>query len=130
VSLREDSGVGRFLFTNLSSGIVFRVKLYAPIVQQKKNEEPNSSQNRSSSMSGRSVFEKGVTMATSFDLSKEDIPRLNQCFLCKSWHLETDLHSIEVPDQAGYVKKLACQECLKEIMAGSSLQDAPGQAIS
>jgi hypothetical protein len=46
---------------------------------------------------------------------KEGIPRLNQCFLCKGWHLEKDLLPIEVPDQGGnYVKKLACKKCLSK----------------
>jgi hypothetical protein len=45
----------------------------------------------------------------------EEIPRLNQCYLCKAWHLERELQPIEVSDQAGYVRKLACQKCLKEV---------------
>ena len=40
---------------------------------------------------------------------------LDQCFLCKAWHLEEDLLPIEVPDQVGYVQKLGCENCLDEI---------------
>jgi hypothetical protein len=69
--------------------------------------------------------EIGETMTTLFDLPKESIPRLNQCYLCKSWHLEEGLHPIEVPDQAGYVKKLGCQKCLDQIMGQSGFQDGP-----
>ena len=50
---------------------------------------------------------------------KEDAgkyPRLNQCYLCKAWKLEKNLSPIEIPDQAGYVQKLACQECLSKIV--------------
>lgn len=43
-------------------------------------------------------------------------PRLNQCYLCKEWHLEKNLSSIEVPDQAGWVEKKACEKCLKGIV--------------
>lgn len=50
---------------------------------------------------------------------KNSIPRLNQCFLCKKWDLEEKLSFIEIPDQgASYVKKMACQKCLKEIIRG------------
>jgi hypothetical protein len=46
-----------------------------------------------------------------------DIPRLNQCFLCKAWQLESNLQAIEVQDQGGgYVQKLACQGCLGPIL--------------
>ncbi len=54
-------------------------------------------------------------MATLFDLPKKDVPRLSQCYLCRVWHLETDLQPIEVPDQAGYVLKLGCKKCLDMI---------------
>lgn len=55
-----------------------------------------------------------------------DVPRLNQCFICKAWHLEKNLIPIEVPDQgASYVQKRGCKKCLEEIMGGSGLQDAP-----
>jgi hypothetical protein len=43
-------------------------------------------------------------------------PRVAQCYLCKAWRLEKSLSPIEIPDQAGYVQKLACQECLREVM--------------
>jgi hypothetical protein len=69
-------------------------------------------------------------MTTLFDLSKQGIPRLNQCFLCKIWHLEKDLHPIEVPDQAGYVQKVGCEKCLNEIMGETALKDGSGQEIS
>lgn len=45
-----------------------------------------------------------------------DVPKLNLCFICKAWHLEKELHPIEVPDQAGYVRKLACGKCIDEIL--------------
>lgn len=55
-----------------------------------------------------------------------DVPRLNQCFLCKEWHLEKDLHPIEVPDQGGgYIQKSTCKSCLDKIMGRFSLQDEP-----
>jgi hypothetical protein len=47
---------------------------------------------------------------------KGTIPRLNQCYLCKAWYLEKNLQPIEVPDQAGYVKKQSCKACLRVIM--------------
>jgi hypothetical protein len=43
------------------------------------------------------------------------MPRLNQCYLCKTWHLEKDLSPVEIPDQGNnYIQKLACPECLKK----------------
>jgi hypothetical protein len=46
-----------------------------------------------------------------------DIPRLGQCYLCKTWRLEKDLSPIEIPDQGGgYVQKSACESCLDEIL--------------
>ena len=48
------------------------------------------------------------------------VPRLNQCYLCKAWTLEMNLKPIEVPDQTGYVKKLACRTCLDKIIGGSN----------
>lgn len=54
-------------------------------------------------------------------MAEEDlnnIPRLNQCYLCKIWTLETNLSPVEVPDQgSGYIKKLACEKCLGAILA-------------
>jgi hypothetical protein len=47
---------------------------------------------------------------------KPGIPRLNQCYLCRAWKLEKTLSSIEVPDQTGYVRKFACQDCLNIIL--------------
>jgi hypothetical protein len=47
---------------------------------------------------------------------KEGIPRLNQCYLCKAWHLEKDLLPIEIQDQAGYIRKLSCKKCLNPIL--------------
>jgi len=47
--------------------------------------------------------------------SHQSIPRLNQCYLCKVWRLEKELRPVEVPDQVGYVKKLACEDCLNQI---------------
>lgn len=58
---------------------------------------------------------------------KMDIPRLNQCYLCKSWQLEENLKPIEVPDQTGYVKKSACQKCLDEIIDKSGHQKVKRQ---
>ncbi|MGD0915700.1 MAG: hypothetical protein ABSB22_04490 [Thermodesulfobacteriota bacterium] len=59
-----------------------------------------------------------------------EVPRLNQCFICKAWRLERDLAPVEVPDQgASYIQKRGCKKCLEEIMGESSLQDAPGQEI-
>jgi hypothetical protein len=43
-------------------------------------------------------------------------PRLNQCYLCKGWYLEKNLSPIEIPDQAGWIEKKACQECLNKIL--------------
>ncbi len=54
-----------------------------------------------------------------------EIPRLNRCFLCKRWRLEAWLYPIEVPDQTGYVKKLACKRCLDAIIGP---RDEAGQA--
>jgi len=50
------------------------------------------------------------------------LPRLNQCYLCKAWHIEKDLSPVEVPDQGNsYVQKLACQECLKKCGIGETV---------
>jgi hypothetical protein len=52
--------------------------------------------------------------------SSERIPRLNQCYLCKAWQLESNLQAIEVPDQgSGYIRKLACKKCLGPILSAS-----------
>ncbi|MGO8989070.1 MAG: hypothetical protein ACLQGU_19750 [bacterium] len=49
--------------------------------------------------------------------SPEKLPRLNQCYLCKAWHLEKELSSVEIPDQGnGYVQKLACEGCFDKII--------------
>ncbi len=68
-----------------------------------------------------------VRMATLFDVPKENVPRLNQCYLCKAWHLEAALQAIEVPDQAGYVLKLGCQKCLDMITRNTDgmIQERP-----
>lgn len=53
--------------------------------------------------------------------SKEEAgkyPKLNQCYLCKAWKLEKNLSPIEIPDQTGYVEKLACRGCLDSILKG------------
>lgn len=51
----------------------------------------------------------------------EKVPRLGQCYLCRGWYLEKSLSPVEIPDQAGYIRKLACQGCLKPIL----LEDKP-----
>jgi hypothetical protein len=48
-------------------------------------------------------------------MSQETIPRLNQCYLCKTWRLERKLSLVEVPDQSGYVQKPCCKACLDEV---------------
>ena len=50
---------------------------------------------------------------------REKAIRLNQCFLCKAWQFEKNLSPIEIPDQAGYIQKLACQECFSKAMNGT-----------
>ena len=53
------------------------------------------------------------------DLKPKDegrYPRLAQCYLCKEWGLEKNFSPIEIPDQAGYVEKLACQDCLSKVL--------------
>jgi len=55
-----------------------------------------------------------------------DIPRLNQCYLCKGWHLEATLRAIEIPDQgSGYIPKKACQKCLAPILGARPLNELP-----
>ena len=57
---------------------------------------------------------------------KGTVPRLNQCYLCKVWRLEKNLHPIEIPDQGGsYTQRLACRGCLNEITPKPDLQDEP-----
>ena len=51
-----------------------------------------------------------------------DIPRLNQCFICKAWRLEESLAPVEVADQVGYVQKLICKECMEKINPGSPIR--------
>lgn len=46
-------------------------------------------------------------------------PRLNQCFLCKAWHVEKNLSPVDIPDQgAGWIEKKACEKCLDPILKG------------
>ena len=45
-------------------------------------------------------------------------PRLAKCFLCGAWALEKNLSPIEVPDQAGWIEKKACEKCLDPILKG------------
>jgi hypothetical protein len=45
-----------------------------------------------------------------------NMPRLNQCFLCRAWKVEKNLSPIEIPDQVGWIEKKACQECLNKVM--------------
>ena len=47
--------------------------------------------------------------------STQMLVRPSQCYLCKAWHLEEDLSPVQIPDQAGYVIKVACRTCLKKI---------------
>jgi len=42
-------------------------------------------------------------------------PRVNQCFLCKTWQLDKNLSPMEVPDQTGWIGKKACRSCLDKI---------------
>ena len=52
-------------------------------------------------------------------------PHVNQCFLCKTWALDKNLSPIEVPDQAGWVEKRACQKCLDSILSGVAIECKP-----
>ncbi len=50
----------------------------------------------------------------------QSIPRLNQCHLCGTWHLEKNLRLVEIPDKfKDYVKKPACFNCLYQMGAKS-----------
>ena len=49
-------------------------------------------------------------------------PRVNQCYLCKTWALDKNLSPIEIPDQAGWVEKKACQKCLDSILSGGAIE--------
>ncbi len=40
---------------------------------------------------------------------------IRKCYLCDQWFIESVLEEIKVPDQAGYVKKAACKQCVKEV---------------
>jgi len=48
------------------------------------------------------------------EIRKEDLI-FNQCYLCKEWWLEEDLVLIKIPDQAGYVEKPVCVDCLWKV---------------
>lgn len=50
-----------------------------------------------------------------FDKDSKGILKIETCFICKGWHLPKDLSLVEVPDQAGWVEKKACQVCLNKI---------------
>jgi len=50
------------------------------------------------------------------DTLGNDIPRLDQCYLCKAWRREKDLFAIEIRDAVGWIRKLACGKCLDEIV--------------
>ena len=39
-----------------------------------------------------------------------------------SVRLEKNLSPIEVPDQAGYIEKLACQDCFSKVLNGSGVK--------
>lgn len=43
-------------------------------------------------------------------------PRLAKCFLCGAWALEKNLSPIDIPDQAGWIEKKACEKCLDPIL--------------
>jgi len=60
---------------------------------------------------------------------KRNKPRVNQCFLCKAWHVEKNLSPIEVPDQTGWVEKKACQECLDQILKGEGSKDEGSKTV-
>ncbi|MGA2464682.1 MAG: hypothetical protein ABSH06_10070 [Thermodesulfobacteriota bacterium] len=49
-------------------------------------------------------------------------PHVSQFYLCRAWLLESALKPIEVPDQAGYVRKLACSDCLGAIQGAEKKQ--------
>lgn len=40
------------------------------------------------------------------EIKPEPLLRLSQCFLCHSWEIDSKLILIEVPDQAGWVKRV------------------------
>jgi hypothetical protein len=56
----------------------------------------------------------------------EKVPRLGQCYLCKAWQLAKSLSPIEIPDQAGYIQKMACQECLNKILNDPKIKEEMG----
>ncbi len=73
----------------------------------------------------RSVTGEAIDMRENIKF-EEPTPRLNQCYLCKTWRLEKDLMPIEIPDQgASYIQKLACRGCFNKIIPKSTIQDKP-----
>lgn len=46
----------------------------------------------------------------------EKVLRLSQCLICGKWTIEKLMHPVEVPDQAGCIRKLACKTCLEGIL--------------
>lgn len=56
-------------------------------------------------------------MTTQTDI-KQEVLRLSQCYLCRAWDMDDQLILIEVPDQAGWIEKKACQVCLQKIKRG------------
>jgi hypothetical protein len=58
-----------------------------------------------------------------------DLPRLNKCFLCGARALESNLRSISVPDQSGYIPKLACSKCLGAILSKEGWKNEGAESI-
>lgn len=56
-------------------------------------------------------------------------PRVDQCYICRVWQLEKSLFPIEVPDQAGWIEKKACQKCLDQILKGEGSKDEGSKTV-
>jgi len=40
---------------------------------------------------------------------------LDKCYLCRRWWWQRTMRLVNLPDQAGYVEKYVCFECIEEV---------------
>ena len=45
----------------------------------------------------------------------DDLPTIEQCYVCRAWLFAKVIRYANVPDQTGYVKKPVCKSCIDQI---------------
>lgn len=56
-----------------------------------------------------------MAFKTAAEENMEGIEVFDQCYLCKEWWWQRVMESRGVPDQAGFVTKYVCPECLRAV---------------